>query len=96
MMDDMPDRPSYHDLHVTTADIPRTSIFNLPFGIEVTCTRVTGWILADTERSVELASEYGDKWLILDVAGHVILDNRDQVARFLEERDAAEKEASGT
>ena len=81
----MSDGPSYHDLHITTEHIPRTSIFNLPFGIEVTCNRVTGWTLTDTEHAVELAGEYGDKWLILDVAGHVILDNRERVARFIEE-----------
>jgi hypothetical protein len=33
------DRPSYHDLHITTAQIPRTSIFNLPYGLLVTCDR---------------------------------------------------------
>lgn len=37
--------PSYHDLHITTAKIPRTSIFNLPYGLEVTCTRMRGWCL---------------------------------------------------
>lgn len=29
--------PSYHDLHITTKDILRTSIFNLPYGLEVMC-----------------------------------------------------------
>lgn len=37
--------PSYHDLHITTADIPRTSIFDLPYGLRVTCSRVSGWEL---------------------------------------------------
>ena len=32
--------PSYHDLHITTAQIQRMSIFNLPYGLEVACTRV--------------------------------------------------------
>lgn len=40
--------PSYHDLHITTRDIPRTSIFNLPYGLEVTCNRVSGWRLWDS------------------------------------------------
>jgi hypothetical protein len=73
--------PSYHDLHITTADIPRTSIFNLPYGLEVSCCRTAGWQLreqvrVDTTRL--LAGEYDDrgKWLVLDVAGHVIVDSR--------------------
>ena len=33
---------SYHDLHITTSFIQRTSIFNLPFSLEVTCSRVAG------------------------------------------------------
>lgn len=79
---------SYHDLHVTTAQIPRTSIFNLPYGLQVTCDRVGGWQLWDMNQTlypkglppskgVLLAGEYdGEKWLVLDVAGHVILDSR--------------------
>jgi hypothetical protein len=74
--------PTYHDLHITTATIPRTSIFNLPYGLEAICNRVTGWRLyahhdaGDTEL---LAGEYDgpDTWLVLDVAGHVILDSRE-------------------
>jgi hypothetical protein len=76
--------PSYHDLHITTAEIPRTSIFNLPYGLEVTCNRVTGWYLTRLEESslrgskVVLAGEYDEpeKWLILDVAGHTVVDSR--------------------
>ena len=72
--------PSYHDLHITTEKIPRTSIFNLPFNLMVTCTRVGGWELWDTSagisNSVRLAGEYEYDWLVLDVAGHVILDSR--------------------
>jgi hypothetical protein len=77
--------PTYHDLHITTATIPRTSIFSLPYTLEVHCTRVTGWqlwrigsrALGDTD--VLLAGEYAgpDEWLVLDVAGHVILDSRE-------------------
>lgn len=83
-----PAGPSYHDLHITTAEIERTSIFNLPYGYEVRCTRVTGWFLYDNgarmsphlrepEPSV-LGGEYEgpDKWLVLDVDGHVIVDSR--------------------
>jgi len=76
--------PSYHDLHITTAEIPRTSIFNLPYGLEVHCSRVTGWQLWRTATNLRdwtrLAGEYAgsDKWLVLDVDGTVIVDSRDQ------------------
>lgn len=74
--------PSYHDLHITTAEIPRTSIFNLSYGLQVNCTRVTGWQLWDTATRLDdwrlLAGEYEGpgKWLVLDVDGHVIVDSR--------------------
>lgn len=81
--------PSYHDLHVTTAHIPRTSIFNLSFDIRVECMRTTGWTVSrlkpnapyiDTpgyDRWMLIAGEYetDGKGLILDVAGHVICDS---------------------
>jgi hypothetical protein len=83
--------PSYHDLHITTAQIPRTSIFNLPYGLLVTCDRTAGWELRDMNQmrrpkglpaspGVLLAGEYGGagKWLVLDVAGHVIVDSRER------------------
>lgn len=79
--------PSYHDLHVTTPDIPRTSLFNLEYGIVLTCSRVAGWtlyregtpgVIYGKPRSIILGAEYDDpaKWLILDVGGIVILDSR--------------------
>ena len=81
--------PSYHDLHITTAQTPRTSIFNLPYGLQVTCSRVAGWQLWDMNQTqypkglrpvqgVLIAGEYDgpDSWLVLDVAGHVIVDSR--------------------
>jgi len=68
----MSDAPSYHDLFITTADIPRTSIFNLPFGYEVSCNRVGGWSV--WLKSAEVAGEYGNG-LRLDVDGHVICDS---------------------
>lgn len=76
------DKISYHNLHITTAKIPRKSIFNLPYGLEVSCNRVSGWTLWNTwEKQGEhekLASEYGDddEWLVLDVNGFVICDSR--------------------
>jgi hypothetical protein len=68
----MNDAPSYHDLCVTTAAIDRTSIFDLPYGYEVTCDRVGGWCLWLNKQKV--AGEYDDG-LRLDVAGHVICDS---------------------
>ena len=69
---------TYHDVHITTEKIPRTSIFNLPYGTEVTCTRVAGWQLWSKvgDGAPQLvAGEYAE-WLVLDVGGHVILDSR--------------------
>jgi hypothetical protein len=78
----MADSPSYHDLHITLPALERTSIFNLPYNVEVGCSRVTGWEVWDTACRPErlLAGEYDspDKWLILDVAGHVIVNSRDK------------------
>jgi len=65
---------SYHDLHITTADISRRSIFDMPYGYEVTCTRVGGWKLWRGKEFV--AGEYGGMdGLRLDVDGHVIVDS---------------------
>jgi excisionase family DNA binding protein len=75
--------PSYHDLHVTTAEIPRTSIFSLPYGVEVSCNRVGGWSLWDTSAGLanarQIAGEYGDG-LRLDVGGFVIVDSLSHIA----------------
>jgi hypothetical protein len=75
--------PSYHDLHITTAELPRSSIFNLPFSLTVTCDRVAGWELwrgIGSGEAVSLAGEFAgrDKWLILDVKGTVIVNSRDR------------------
>jgi hypothetical protein len=71
--------PSYHDLHITTAELPRTSIFNLPFNLMVTCTRTGGWELWRMDggegKETLIANEYGANGLRLDVAGHVIVDS---------------------
>lgn len=77
-MTDNLDRPSYHDLFITTEAIERTSIFNLPYGLFVTCNRTTGWELWDGvgNDATLVAGEYDDKWLVLDVAGHTIVDGR--------------------
>lgn len=69
--------PSYHDLHITTKDIPRTSIFNLPYNMAVICTRTGGWELWDglTDNANLIAAEYCGKGLKLDVDGVVIVDS---------------------
>lgn len=72
--------PSYHDLHITTPKLTRKSIFNLPFRVEITCTRAGGWqVWAKKEDGLPdelLGAEYNyDLPLILDVAGHVIVDS---------------------
>lgn len=69
---------SYHDLFITTQDIKRTSIFNLPYGLFVTCNRTSGWELwkGIGNDATLLAGEYDEKWLVLDVAGHTIVDSR--------------------
>lgn len=74
--------PSYHDLHITCALFDRTSIFNLPYSIEVRCTRSTGWQVWERWDGIDrkIAGEYEgpEKWLVLDVDGHIILDNRNR------------------
>jgi hypothetical protein len=67
--------PTYHELYITTADIPRASIFDLPYGYEVTCTRVGGWQLLKDSGSTLIAGEYSAHGLRLDLGGHVICDS---------------------
>ena len=69
---------SYHDLFITTESIQRTSIFDLPFNLMLTCTRIGGWELWDVSDGIAkarvIAGEFDSKkWLALDVAGTVIL-----------------------
>lgn len=70
---------SYHDLHITTATMPRTRIFDLPYSTRVTCTRCGGWEVWEVQDGTErqLAGEYAGagKGLRLDVSGHVIVDS---------------------
>jgi hypothetical protein len=74
--------PSYHDLYITTKNIPRTAIFNLPYNIEVCCCRVAGWQVwpkddknYSSSDDMLLGGEYDYLGLILDVNGHVIVDS---------------------
>lgn len=76
------DKPSYHDLHITTGDIKRTSIFNLPFNVQVVCTRVGGWEVWNTHGSTDLnmwtllGGEYDfENPLKLDIDGTVIVNS---------------------
>lgn len=98
--------PSYHDLHVTAPGIDRARLFDLPYGIVVNCNRVTGWQLYDTgPHPTDLGSwqllggEYDgpEKWLVLDVAGHVIVDSRNRPREDDdgEHREAAEEDRTG-
>lgn len=73
------DERTYHDLHVTTPKITRTSIFHLPFRVEVSCTRVSGWqVWAKKEGGWPeelLGSEFDARLpLRLDVAGVDIIN----------------------
>lgn len=72
--------PSYHDLHITTDTIERTSIFNLPYRVIVTCTRLSGWqVSARRERDLPaylIGGEYDGPGMLLDVGGVVICDSR--------------------
>ena len=67
---------SYHDLYVTTANMKRTRLFNMPLNATVICTRTGGWELWNGLGSdaKQIAGEYAgkDKWLRLDVCGRVI------------------------
>jgi hypothetical protein len=74
--------PSYHDLNITTNEIKQTSIFDLPFNIQVICTRVGGWEVWDTCGSTDLVkwillgSEYDEnKPLKLDVKDEIIVNS---------------------
>jgi hypothetical protein len=70
--------PSYHDLYITTKAIERTSIFDLPFGFMLTCTRAAGWELWNDpygKKPSLVAGEYDTNGLRLDVAGHIIVDS---------------------
>lgn len=77
----MAEPPSYHDLHITTPRMPRIRLFDLPYNIQVICTRTAGWTVwrvQPGEVSQQIAGEFAgpDQWLVLDVAGRVICDSR--------------------
>ena len=71
------EKHSYHDLEIETAEITKTSIFNLPYALRVTCTRTGGWELWEGEQL--LAGEYDSNWLRLYVGETVIVDSQKEV-----------------
>jgi hypothetical protein len=72
--------PSYHDVHVKTPKMERTSIFDLPFQYKLICQRAAGWTLWNGDTLV--GAEYGEvhQRLDIDVAGHVILNALERAA----------------
>ena len=76
------EKHSYHDLEIETAEIARTSIFNLPYGLSVTCCRVAGWELWKDHRprgGQLLAGEFSSNWLRLTLGDTVIVDSQKEV-----------------
>jgi hypothetical protein len=71
--------PSYHNLYITTAEIPRTRVFDLPYGLEISCTRDAGWRLWDVgkghDEATVIAGEFDSQGLRLDIEGYVIVDS---------------------
>ena len=69
---------SYHDLEIETSEIQKTSISNLPYGLEVTCSRTSGWELWDNNgpASLVIAGEYDTNWLRLTVGDTVIVGTK--------------------
>ncbi|QDH83663.1 hypothetical protein [Achromobacter phage Motura] len=67
---------SYHDLFITTPDIERTSISDLPFPLMVTCSRLGGWELWSgcSADSKLLAGEYHSKGIKLECQGVVLVN----------------------
>lgn len=69
----MSDNPTYHDVHIQTAQIERTSISNLPYYYKLMCTRTGGWELFKGDELV--AGEYDKVGIRVDVNGLIIADN---------------------
>ena len=74
---------SYHDLEIETESIPRTSIFDLPYGLQVICTRVAGWELWDMNCSPSklLAGEYHKNYLKLFIGDTTIVNSKKRLYR---------------
>jgi hypothetical protein len=74
--------PSYHDLYITTATLPRTNIFYLPYGYAVHCSRTGGWCLIFCDDVVAGEYEEPGRGLRLDVDGYVVVDSLDPHETF--------------
>lgn len=77
---------SYHDVHLTTKEFARRRIADMAYEYELSCTRVAGWQLwfredpADRSKDRLVGGEYEtDKFLVIDIEGHIILDSRKKV-----------------
>lgn len=74
------DSPSYHDITIETAEIAEKSIFDLPYAIQLHCTRVGGWELwwddGNSRGAKQLAGEFAENWLVIRCRGQVIVDSR--------------------
>ena len=70
---------NFRDLYITTKDISRTAICDLPFSLEVVCTRVAGWQLWNYHHKYGqhyiVAGEFEKEGLILDINVEVIVDS---------------------
>ncbi len=69
-------RYSYHDVHLTLSDGKRQRLGDMPFNIELSCTRVGGWQVwvMNTDPGARsgnrLGSEYDPvDWLVVDIDG---------------------------
>lgn len=71
--------PSYHDVEFEFEGQPRIKLFDAPFNVMITCTRVGGWELwemrgAEGPNERILAGEYRKPSLRIWVAGNLVVD----------------------
>ena len=72
--------PSYHDVEIeiiTDESTNRMLLFNMPYGVELECTRVGGWRLWNCWTEL-LAGEYDTPQLKVYVKGHQICGAEDE------------------
>lgn len=75
----VPREMSYHDVSVEWGGRAPELLFNLPFNLMLSCTRVGGWELYqhDGKDYLRIAGEYHTTKLIVRVAGEVICGERE-------------------
>lgn len=75
--------PSYHDVVVYVGE-KRVSLFNAGFGLDLRCCRAAGWELWDMTgghgHEKQLAGEYGEPRLCVEVLGVVVVGVRPENA----------------